>query len=85
MVSLVRREVWLPDYSIDHHGPPQRLPDADIGYAGRHDRAGSPEGAARHVLSLVSAATPARGARIAAPWCRRPTCTASRRERSAGS
>jgi hypothetical protein len=41
------------------------VPDADPGHSGRHVRAGHPEGAARDVCSVIAAATPAPGARVA--------------------
>src|SRR5215207_7791643 len=49
----------------ERSGAPQRLPDAHVGYARRHDRAGHPEGAARNVFPLVAAAAPTRRTRAA--------------------
>ena len=40
-------------------------PDADLGHADGHDRAGDPEGAAGDVLPVAAAAAPARRARAA--------------------
>ena len=45
--------------------PPQRLSDADVGYAGRARSSWRFQGAARDVLPVVAAAAPARRARAA--------------------
>ena len=63
-------------------GASQRLPDADVGHAGRHDRAGDSEGPARHVLSRRCCSRAGAPSTRCWPSCRRRTCTASRRGRS---
>ena len=54
----------------------QRQPDADVGHADGHDRAGDPEGAAGDVFPVAAAAAPARRARAAR---RRPGSVRARR------
>ena len=61
---------------------PQREPDADVGHADGHDRAGDPEGPAR-ARTFRRCCSPAGGPSTPCwPSSRKRTCTASRRGRS---
>ncbi len=44
------------------HRLPQRVPDPELGHAGRHDRASDPQGERRHLLPLAAGAPPTGGA-----------------------
>ena len=63
-------------------GVSQREPDADVGHADGHDRAGDPEGAAGDATSRRCCSRAGGPSTRCWRWCRRRTCTASRRGRS---